>query len=70
MVYQSLHTMTRVEVFEISQLENTGSYSRRLKFFGYKGSCSKDEGEFEFLELTIFGETEQELEVNFNNCEK
>lgn len=70
MVYQNLHTMTRVEVSEISELENSGSYTRKMTFSGYKGSMSKEEGIFDFLEITLFGESEEELEITFNNCEK
>jgi len=64
MVYTSLHSITRIETGEISQLENTGTYTRRITFSGFKGSMSKEEGVFNFLELTLFAESEEELVIN------
>lgn len=63
MVYQSLHSLTSIKIGKIIQMEDSGTYTRKLKFSGYKGSMSKDEGVFEFLELTLFAETEKELEL-------
>ncbi len=61
MVYQNLYNITSVKVGKISELIS-GTYTRKLRFSGYKGSMSKDEGVFEFLEITLFGDSEKELE--------
>lgn len=63
MVYQTLHGMIKIEMDKIERLENSGSYMRHIKFSGYKGSMSKDEGVFDFLEITLFSESKKGLEI-------
>ena len=63
MVYQTLHNISKIELGKIKQLRELGSYTRKLKFSGFKGSISKVEGVFDFLEITLFAENVKELEI-------
>ena len=63
MVYQTLHNISKIELGEIEQLRESGSYTRKLKFSGFKGSMSKIEEIFDFLELTLFADNVEELEI-------
>ena len=62
LVFGSIHDITRIEFGEISQLEKSGTYSRHISFFGYKGRASKHLGEFEIMEITLFSENKEALE--------